>query len=814
MILPTRLRDIFQDRRTPGFQELLNLWSVEDGALVGVDLQYTRLLRITPPDVFYFSAGEITHQGVGLGRLLDTLPEGCTAQLMVRVRWDAAKRLDDFAAAERPGGEMIRFILDARLEGLRTRLYKRVEHYLAITTYPTNKATSSSFTRRLALRTPDYKKDLAAEHGRRLEHLNRAVSAALDALRDARITARALDEYEIYDFLFEKLNPAGAAVAPHPKVRKDLTLRSQLALNACAVHFDRVVLDGYYHRAVNLFVRPGEISAPAMTALFEQIPGDFDASVAVHSLPQEKANKDLSQTATLAAVINGLSLFTRYHEAELQTADADQLQAHIKANFQRLFLMTAHVVLRHTDVRTLGANTDKTVRAFRNLDDSIGVIDDMNHLPLFLATMPGHSHLNSRAHVVSTDAAARFMAMSASWDGCPTPQFMTPTDDEKLLGVDLFDKDELTAKHGLVLGVTGEGKSFLTNALLTSFYSASEDNHVIVIDDGGSYKRLCELLGGQYLEPALDGTYAFNPFIDKTFLADPEDESDFITFMTLLIQLMLRRQELSNHEKTMIQKCVLRAYELAGDRTPIIGDLHKAFQLYEGDEEDKKIARDFYKNLTIWVEGTYSRLFNRQSTFQATSRFLVFDLNRMTDPSIKPVMLAIIKSTIHPKVANKRLRKIIALDEVWKFLADAAGAALVNELYKAGRRFNVACYVVTQSPEDLLSSAVSTAVSQNSTVKWILNIGGGYDKLPLLKLSEEEITAVKNLGKNPERSLYRKVFLRFGNRKAVIRSTASRLEYWLYTTDPNDVNKEAALKEKHPDWSRVDVLRALAEGRA
>jgi hypothetical protein len=84
----------------------------------------------------------------------------------------------------------------------------------------------------------------------------------------------------------------------------------------------------------------------------------------------------------------------------------------------------------------------------------------------------------------------------------------------------------------------------------------------------------------------------------------------------------------------------------------------------------------------------------------------------------------------------------------------------------------------------------------------------------MLKLSEEEVEAVRNLGKNPERQLYRKVFLRLGNRMSVIRSTLSKMEYWLYTTDPNDVNKEARLKEAHPGWSNVEVLRALAEGRS
>jgi hypothetical protein len=80
-------------------------------------------------------------------------------------------------------------------------------------------------------------------------------------------------------------------------------------------------------------------------------------------------------------------------------------------------------------------------------------------------------------------------------------------------------------------------------------------------------------------------------------------------------------------------------------------------------------------------------------------------------------------------------------------------------------------------------------------------------------MSQEEIDAVRNLGKNVDRSRFRKIYLRFGDHgKAVIRNQLSPTEYWLYTTDPNDVNREALLKEQHPDWTAVQILRALAGG--
>jgi conjugal transfer ATP-binding protein TraC len=351
----------------------------------------------------------------------------------------------------------------------------------------------------------------------------------------------------------------------------------------------------------------------------------------------------------------------------------------------------------------------------------------------------------------------------------------------------------------------------LTNTLLTGFYSAHVDNHVVVIDDGGSYRRLCELLGGQYLEPTLDGRYAFNPFLAREHAFDKASrlDADFLSFVTLLVQLMVRRTDLTNNEKSIIQKCLLAAYA-AANHTPVLGDLRAAFGRFTGDAQDTAIARDFYKNLELWTDGAYGALLNRQSSFDASARFLVFDLNKMTQEDLKPVVLLIIKSVIHPKLADKRLRKIIALDEVWKFLRERAGADLVTEWYKTGRRFNAAVSVITQSAEDLLRSAAAAAIGENSTVKWILNLGGGYDKLRELKITDEEVAAIKALGKNEERRLYRKVFLRFGERRRVIRNVLSPAAYWLYTSDPQDLRCEQELKAREPGWPAARVLRALA----
>lgn len=79
-----------------------------------------------------------------------------------------------------------------------------------------------------------------------------------------------------------------------------------------------------------------------------------------------------------------------------------------------------------------------------------------------------------------------------------------------------LSNSSLSAKHGLILGGPGSGKTFTTNLILTEFYFESEDNQIIVIDTfGGGYRKMCNLLGGQYLiiDPKASATIGNNRII-------------------------------------------------------------------------------------------------------------------------------------------------------------------------------------------------------------------------------------------------------------------------------------------------------------
>jgi type IV secretory pathway VirB4 component len=89
------------------------------------------------------------------------------------------------------------------------------------------------------------------------------------------------------------------------------------------------------------------------------------------------------------------------------------------------------------------------------------------------------------------------------------PRVLLKTRDGTSLSIDPFDPN-MTNANQLISGASGAGKSFLTNVLLLNMLK--EMPRVFFVDIGGSYRRLCENLGGQYISLTAGAGIALNPF--------------------------------------------------------------------------------------------------------------------------------------------------------------------------------------------------------------------------------------------------------------------------------------------------------------
>ncbi|MDI6757889.1 MAG: ATP-binding protein, partial [Endomicrobiia bacterium] len=416
-------------------------------------------------------------------------------------------------------------------------------------------------------------------------------------------------------------------------------------------------------------------------------------------------------------------------------------------------------------------------------------------------------------HPFSQSAMAHLLPVHRPWGGTKQAKMLFPTAGGEIIGLDPFDP-ALPAKHGLIIGSTGAGKSFTTNYVLTNFLVESQKNHVVIIDVGGSYRKLCDVFNGQYVDINFSDEYAFNPFPSKKFFyKNGQVEPDEMLFMQLILQKMLQRPALSGREQMIIENTIKTVYEKAPGDVVTLGDFVGGLKEYPGDEDDRSTAVSFFKDLGPWVSGRYAVLLNNprsKLSLDPSKRLVVFDLQKLKDDKVlAPVMFFVIRSAIYSRLADLRLKKIVVIDEGWQFFSDESGSELIENLYRTARKFEGAVFSISQSPEDFLNTPAANSIIGNSYTKYLLRITAKHELLDKFGLTLPEIGEVQSLDMVPGK--YSEALYKFNEHSIVLRVVPNKLDYWICTTNAADRNTENDLKKKYPGKSLSEILLMLGE---
>jgi len=365
-----------------------------------------------------------------------------------------------------------------------------------------------------------------------------------------------------------------------------------------------------------------------------------------------------------------------------------------------------------------------------------------------------------------------------------------------------------------MLGTTGAGKSFFTSYLLLHFFMAAQDHEVIVIDLGGSYRKLSGVLGGSYFEVECSEHYALNPFPSKAVLFPREGDTDstFLQFLKELLQRMIAPSgKWAGSEKMILERVLRDVYgRLGPEEAPLLGAIEKGLREFsDGDEEDRRKAYQFAKELSLFTQGEYGKVLNRRGQFDFNARFTVFDLRKIARyPELQEILLFIIPFALKRKFENLGIKKILVLDECWQLLKESQGTELVEVFYRTARKLNAGVLSISQNPEDFLESKIAGVMVNNSPVKYILRLKKGHEKLAVFGLNENEILAARELDVRPGQ--YSEVFIKFDDHGVIAKVEPNPLEYWIATTDPSDLAKETRQRALTPQKTDFEILEALA----
>jgi hypothetical protein len=85
----------------------------------------------------------------------------------------------------------------------------------------------------------------------------------------------------------------------------------------------------------------------------------------------------------------------------------------------------------------------------------------------------------------------------------------------------------------------------------------------------------------------------------------------------------------------------------------------------------------------------------------------------------------------------------------------------------------------------------------------------GQEMLPSFGLNEREIENIEHLER--KKGEFSDVFLKFGEHNRVIRIAPTKVDYWICTTDADDLKTENKFRAEHPDYTESQIIEGLAE---
>jgi conjugation system TraG family ATPase len=403
------------------------------------------------------------------------------------------------------------------------------------------------------------------------------------------------------------------------------------------------------------------------------------------------------------------------------------------------------------------------------------------------------------------------------------------------LHVDISDEPmrqhQISNRNKFVLGGSGSGKSFFTNHLVRQYHE--QGAHIVLVDVGGSYKSLCQVVGGKYFAYSENDPIRFNPFgLDPGRYPDTETKE---SLKTLLLALWKKSDEPYRRSEYVALSNAIQEFYQHSSR-PYSWYRFDHFYEFMRDkykemlEEEKVKPEEFdidnflYVLRPFYKGGEYDYLLNAvEGLGLLNERLIIFDLDEIKDhPILFPVVTIIIMEVFISKMRRlKGIRKVILIEEAWKAIAKEGMGEYIKYLFKTVRKFFGEAIVVTQDIEDIISSPiVKNAIINNSDCKILLDQSKflhRFDQLQeLLGLTEMDKAMVLSLNKaNDPAYKYKEVFIGLANGPSkVYRTEVSVEEYLTYTTEESERVKvqEAIDRQGEAKGGLASLARDIRSG--
>lgn len=665
---------------------------------------------------------------------------------------------------------------------------------------------------------------------KRLHALEQTRLALTQSLAITGVDTVGLSQTETRELIYRFLNPRRARIFSAPElssehrtqefsheelsVAPELSLaspREQLSCSDILVDQDSFLLDGIHHRTLTLKTLP-EFTHSALIAKLLNLPFHYILQCHI-KVPAQ--SKELGQLQAKRRMAHSMSMSHGGRatdlESEAQLNSSEELLRELLNTGQKILYTQISILLRADDRDELELKSRAVLSKFRELNGAEGIIESVAGVPAWKTMLPCGTTKMLRPKRIKTDNLSDFLPIYQEFSGDGIePVCLFRNRSGGLVAYDPFDS-KLPNYNSLVTGSSGAGKSFLNNLVLLQYMT--QKPKVYVIDIGGSYKKLCEFLGGQYVEirpPIADQSpAAINPLLLP--LGETKPSPQKIKFLLAMLENILAEQDvgkLPKLERSLLEESLILTYERTVG-TPTLSDLAQILK-----ESSEPALKSFAKILFTWTgDRPYGKLLDQKTGLELNADFVVFDLKGLSAyPDLQSVMILIITDFILAQIETKDpsgRRKQILMDECWELLKSPASSAFMEYCVRTLRKAGAGITFITQGLDEIVASPIGGAILANTATKFILMQRGDLEPLrKILKLNEQELSLISSL--RQQKGSYSEAFLIYNDNRTVIRAVPSPVEYWVATSDQSDNAKIDEVRNENPKLTIRGVVDDFA----
>jgi len=334
--------------------------------------------------------------------------------------------------------------------------------------------------------------------------------------------------------------------------------------------------------------------------------------------------------------------------------------------------------------------------------------------------------------------------------------------------------DDKTNSNILILGNSGQGKSYLMKLLLTNLRESGKS--IIILDAEQEYEDLTNNLGGCYID-LMSGRYIINPLEPKAWADDFSDDDDapeafrkstrLSQHISYLKDFFRSYKDFADEHIDAIEILLSTLYTKYGitDHTdynrltsldyPIMSDLYdlveNEYLKYEQGSKSlftEQLLREICLGLNSMCKGAESKFFCGHTNI-SDDKFICFGVKGLMDSNkkLKDAMLFNILSYMNHKLLTCG-NTVASIDELYLFLTNLTAIEYIRNASKRVRKKESAIILASQNIEDFLIDGIreyTKPLFSIPTHQFLFNAGNinPREYMDALQIEESEFDLIK-----------------------------------------------------------------------